>query len=829
LASSRIGAGQGHLRPGLRSRRRQAQRVSRRCPKGVRRVPTRPREGTRRRRAGKRAAEKKKKKKTRLTDGNSGFTPAFREVLLCVLLVFASWSMPLSAALVATLVWRQQERERSAIATRGFKVLTRKNLLRRLQRLIRHLKKKRSISTRKTKRMTKARGDKAAAMYASCEAFADQWHNYINFNGVPPPDAIYNVDETRLTVSQDGKVTQKRIVRHGQERAQRRDIPDSVDGSMLTFISASGMRALDVMCFRAQQGPDGVLTVNIDLPNLDARLRDRRGAVPLYYCFSKSGYFSGDQFAAICDLFADVLARGGVGDGSTPSVRAHLFCDNLAAHKTPRLLAHMVTRNVLMWSLPPNTSHFTQPLDAEAFATFKAMLERIRSQMVLDQLLAGVEFQSTVVHAAHDALAYLTPGVVKKSFETTGLFPFVKEEFLARCRAQIYGAAAPDEAEVATVASAAANLITAIKDDAVERVASIKKNTVNVRAKVSQNSVVSSLEVVQLSVVNHELNMHEAAVIKHAKAVKEHSKEKAVAAKVCRSPGCGLRCAGGSTWWKCSCGSFVACPKHKNSRSVTLSFMQHKATDCAHKVLLPVVGAEVADDAAAGRCAICRLAVDDDSRLQCTIPACKLVFHGRCLSLPADAVEVAASGGDLRCGHSAHCQFAAPAPSFLPSQQPLPSSPAPPVAPTPHAIADSFYSKNNVRRVQALAPEAVERLQAATPNDRKKYGVYAVGSVSRSKRAAPAAAADLDEYVTPVRAKRKSQAVGAVVPVKVAAARKKKRAAVAVVQDEAPPLADAAPPAKRSLNAQWNAVYAGHALESRRRVARKSEAYEYSI
>lgn len=78
-----------------------------------------------------------------------------------------------------------------------------------------------------------------------------------------------------------------------------------------------------------------------------------------------------------------------------------------------------------------------------------------------------------------------------------------------------------------------------------------------------------------------------------------------------------------------------------------------------------------------------------------------------------------------------------------------------------------------------------------------------------------------------MRAKRKSPSVGAVVPV--AAARKKKRAAVAVVQDEAPPLADAAPPAKRSLNAQWNAVYAGHALESRRRVARKSEAYEYSI
>jgi hypothetical protein len=54
------------------------------------------------------------------------------------------------------------------------------------------------------------------------------------------------------------------------------------------------------------------------------------------------------------------------------SKRTHVFLDKCRVHDDPRLAAvEMLTRNIVLWFLPRNTTHFSQPLDVWVIAALK--------------------------------------------------------------------------------------------------------------------------------------------------------------------------------------------------------------------------------------------------------------------------------------------------------------------------------------------------------------------------------------------------------------------------------------------------------------------------
>lgn len=269
------------------------------------------------------------------------------------------------------------------------------------------------------------------------------------------------------------------------------------------------------------------------------------------------------------------------------------------------------------------------------------------------------------------------------------------------------------------------------------------------------------------------------------------------------------------------CGEFVVCPVHKPKLEANQLYVQHKVRGCRFKLPSPrSIGV-----AAEATCSLCAAAVGDDCQIQCTRDTCKLVFHSSCLAISAEQAAALRAGGAFLCGVGDNCEFVAPLHAFLPSGLPLSAPPAPPVLPTPAEIDAAFFSKNNIRRVQRAAPEALAALQAATPADRKKRGFYAIGVRAAGARNG----CDDDEYETLAPVKRSAPAVVSAQGGSSKKREHKKHRFVLEIGAAAAAVADVPPPVKRSFNAQWNAAVAGGKLEARRRAQPKNELYDYEM
>jgi ribosomal protein L12E/L44/L45/RPP1/RPP2 len=55
------------------------------------------------------------------------------------------------------------------------------------------------------------------------------------------------------------------------------------------------------------------------------------------------------------------------------SVRRHVFLDNCRIHDSPKLALELLAHNIVLWYLPKNTSHFSQPLDVFTIAAIKSI------------------------------------------------------------------------------------------------------------------------------------------------------------------------------------------------------------------------------------------------------------------------------------------------------------------------------------------------------------------------------------------------------------------------------------------------------------------------
>lgn len=136
-----------------------------------------------------------------------------------------------------------------------------------------------------------------------------------------------------------------------------------------------------------------------------------------------------------------MIALSSIWDAVYGGLQAILFLDNLGVHRSPSAATHARRFGIEMEFLPPNTSHFMQPLDSAVFATFKTNLALYAHELNTALAMTGetlpdaktsiitrVMFQAEEIALSRD--------VIVKSFAKT-IFPWDPNAILERARLNI--------------------------------------------------------------------------------------------------------------------------------------------------------------------------------------------------------------------------------------------------------------------------------------------------------------------------------------------------------------------------------------------------------
>lgn len=121
-----------------------------------------------------------------------------------------------------------------------------------------------------------------------------------------------------------------------------------------------------------------------------------------------------------------------------PGLACVVLCDNLEVHKCEEVVKVCHNSLVQLYYLPPNTTHFLQPLDDVLFAVYKDQLS-----LLADKIKENL---GPTRHASLDILSAIHPYAVAKaftkeriveSFKNTGIFPFNEQRIRDLARQNI--------------------------------------------------------------------------------------------------------------------------------------------------------------------------------------------------------------------------------------------------------------------------------------------------------------------------------------------------------------------------------------------------------
>eukprot|EP00170_Pyropia_yezoensis_P003110 contig_13107_g3117 len=281
--------------------------------------------------------------------------------LVALAQAFIMNNMPLSNMQVRQLVQRKWGKELSASW---------------LRRWVKRHKKELS------RRACKALSDKRAgpSVMQSVEDFSLELKELLKQHHFTPGGTM-NYDESRI-VNEGGRMVTQRVESADKERANALSVHHSTVASLLSFVAADGTVFLSVYVMKAKFEDDQAAEVNF---KLHAAPRTGRRDWPRYYCCTESGFLDADAFAHVVDLVATEWSV------RNPSTDLLLVGDRLWAHMRPATLGKALDRQVCLFFLLPNTSHFLQPLDASPFATFHNLVRRSNEQQVMDGMLVNIE------------------------------------------------------------------------------------------------------------------------------------------------------------------------------------------------------------------------------------------------------------------------------------------------------------------------------------------------------------------------------------------------------------------------------------------------------
>ncbi len=142
------------------------------------------------------------------------------------------------------------------------------------------------------------------------------------------------------------------------------------------------------------------------------------------WLFTESGYLDGAAWDIVLTCFSELWhnAHG--------NLLATVLVDNLGIHRNAEILERAHSKLVNLFFLPPNTSHFLQPLDDLVFAKYKTTLELWATRYAAairknGQRRTSTELITAVVDIAFEAA--FDKATIIKSWKNTFMWPFDEE------------------------------------------------------------------------------------------------------------------------------------------------------------------------------------------------------------------------------------------------------------------------------------------------------------------------------------------------------------------------------------------------------------------
>ena len=192
--------------------------------------------------------------------------------------------------------------------------------------------------------------------------------------------------------------------------------PESALRSILPIVSANGQVVFTIFIFRDPRTKDTSPFPPIYIRNEERNYKDDG---QFYYSFTKNGYITTELWRNIITKFLERTKEVRIGK------RALLLVDRHSTHLDIFALQELAENGVDTIFFPAKTTHWTQPLDNLILANLKKVIDQKLVRFVFCNLIRGRKPLSPLQHVVQDSVEEaLTPAVIRKAFEETGVHPF---------------------------------------------------------------------------------------------------------------------------------------------------------------------------------------------------------------------------------------------------------------------------------------------------------------------------------------------------------------------------------------------------------------------
>lgn len=227
-------------------------------------------------------------------------------------------------------------------------------------------------------------------------------------------------------------------------------------------------------------------------------------------------------------------------------MHALLFSDQMKSHLDHVVIADAYQRNVHLWSLVANTSHWLQPLDDFPFGLFKKFTTKRHTDAVFNASITGRSYATSLMTAAYEAESQaFTGNIIRAAFKNCGLYPFDEKQIFTRL-AENTGVLQGDEVVSQCMAAATAVIVAAKAEG------STPKKRIQVGSAVVRRNVVYSPQAI----------LAERARKEAEEAAQAKTKADERVQRTCRFPDCPKVHRNSAKWSVCSCGAVRFCPAH---------------------------------------------------------------------------------------------------------------------------------------------------------------------------------------------------------------------------------------------------------------------------
>lgn len=274
-----------------------------------------------------------------------------------------------------------------------------------------------------------------------------------------------------------------------------------------------------------------------------------------------------DAFKMIMKKFFDIYRT------KYPSIDALLFGDHMACHLDIDSIKEGLKQAFFLWFLPPNCTHFMQPLDEQPFGNLKKKIYSEGERYLWDDIMAGEDTKTTFLQAAMDAEeSALSADVIRKSFINCGLWPFNVERIMYLAEQNLAGTTSSFQKPI--VEEYAREAAAAVIQTALAKTKKRKRETTRGIIKVDPNKIYDGRELVRKKeeeqaeiekVENDKLEKKRQRREQSDKRIQEKQAKKDLRkSNICNYPECRKENRGATNWMRClKCCKIILCPKHK--------------------------------------------------------------------------------------------------------------------------------------------------------------------------------------------------------------------------------------------------------------------------